>query len=66
MRYLELVADIDPRAYAPVRRLLPLLRVPGIGARLFRAACRRYCLATSRRRSPALDAESNRERIKSP
>jgi hypothetical protein len=33
-----------------VRRLTPLLAVPGIGGRLFRSACREWFFATARGR----------------
>ena len=49
-RYLDFVRELDAGAFAAVRSLMPLLRVPRVGGRLFRAACRRYCVATARRR----------------
>jgi glycosyltransferase involved in cell wall biosynthesis len=42
-RYLESIREMDASAHASIRSLTPLLRVPRIGGRLFRAACRRYC-----------------------
>lgn len=46
-RYLDLAGEIDPRARYAIGFLLPLLRVPRIGSRLFRAATRLYCRLTS-------------------
>jgi glycosyltransferase involved in cell wall biosynthesis len=49
-RYLDLLRTIDPRAHSVVRRLTPLLAVPGIGGRLFRSACREWFFAFARGR----------------
>jgi glycosyltransferase involved in cell wall biosynthesis len=54
LRYLALINDLDPAAHAPIRFLASLMRIPRIGGRLFRAACRRYCVATARRRLDVL------------
>jgi glycosyltransferase involved in cell wall biosynthesis len=57
-RYLELVRELDPAAYADVRRLAALLHVPRIGGRLFRAASRSFCAAAARRRPDLLKPAS--------
>jgi glycosyltransferase involved in cell wall biosynthesis len=48
--YLQLIREIDPGAHGPIRSLTPLLHVPRIGSKLFRAACRTYLIVTARRR----------------
>jgi glycosyltransferase involved in cell wall biosynthesis len=58
LHYLELINEMDPAAYAPIRNLIPLLQVPRVGGRLFRAACRSYCMATARRRPDFLEPGS--------
>lgn len=59
--YLEFIRDIDPDAAAPIRSLTSLLHVPRIGGRLFRAACRRYCMATAQRRPGLLEPGSMKD-----
>lgn len=54
-RYLALVRAMDPGAVGPIAAMTPLMRVPRIGGRLYRAATRRYCSATARHR-PGLPA----------
>jgi len=48
--YLDLLSGIDGRARTTIGLLTILLNVPSIGGRLFRVACREYCLATARGR----------------
>lgn len=48
--YLQMVERLDQDAYAAIRMLTALLYVPRIGGKLFRAACRKYYLATIERR----------------
>lgn len=57
-QYLETIREVDAAAYAAVRSMTPILQVPRIGGRLFRAACRRYCIATARRRRGLLEPGS--------
>lgn len=54
-RYLDFVRELDAGAFRAIRSLTPVLRVPRIGGRLFRAACRRYCVAAARRRPGLLE-----------
>jgi glycosyltransferase involved in cell wall biosynthesis len=51
--YLDTLKDIDGGARTVVGLLTSLLYVPRIGGRLFRVACRKYCLATASARESA-------------
>jgi glycosyltransferase involved in cell wall biosynthesis len=51
--YLDILQTIDRSARQAIGMLTAVLYVPRIGGRLFRVACRRYCLATASARDTA-------------
>ncbi len=52
--YLDLLRETDERAAAALGRMTPLLRLPRIGRKLFRAASRAWCRATASGRDEAM------------